>query len=73
MHMYLQSWQFIFHSENTTIEVSLVALFYYLTVIRHLNYLKIVNINLWKTMYRTNTKNANKKLNVFKAEFVDSH
>ena len=47
--------------------------FDYLTVIRgHLSSkgIQVVSISLQKTMYRTNTKNANNKLSVFQAQLV---
>ena len=47
MHIYLQCWQYIFHSENMTIVFLLVAFYLFLTVINgHLNYLKVDSIYL---------------------------
>ena len=51
------------HSENTTFGVSLVASSFYFS---QLSNLQVVSFSHWKTMYRTNTKNVNNKLNVIK-------
>jgi len=71
LHIYLQCGRFIFHSENTTINISSGVFFIISVISSYYNHLQVISISLWKTMYRMNTRNVNSKLSVFKAHWFN--